>query len=329
MKFFQANYKSLLILFSTFILVVLISSFSLIYGEYPISPHQTWLVLWGEGTENNISIIQNIRLPRILSGLAIGSSLALSGLLCTTALKKPLADSGILGIQSGATSVVLLIILVFPTFTVFLPLIAFLGGLLAFSLILLVSYNGTIKPMRLILGGVAINAFFSAIIGILTIFNPQKLQNALSWLNGSLVSVSVDEMHIILLYTSLSTLGTLAFIPTLKLLALDDAIIASLGKNPNFYRFIVLVYSVLLAVISVAYVGIVSFVGIIIPKASKALIGSNLIFIVLETILLGGLLIITTDFVQKLIFSPMEIPVGIIVGLVGTPVFLILLRRQT
>lgn len=327
MKSLKQNYKNNLTIYITLSILVVISFVSLMFGEYEITFKESLLALLGSGNEQNISIIWDIRLPRIIAGSCVGATLALSGLFCTTALKNPLADSGILGIQSGATTFALIIILIYPSYIFYLPLVSFIGGLIAFLIIMLVSYNGNINTLRLVLSGVAINAFFGAIIGIITIFNSQEIQNALNWLNGSLVSVSYDEMKIILIYSTIIIIGSFLFIPILKILVLDNQTIISLGKNPNKYRIMILIYAVLMASISVAFVGIISFIGIIIPKLSKILIGTNLKYIFIESILLGAILVIGADLFQRTIFAPMEIPVGIVIGLIGTPMFLFLLRR--
>lgn len=326
MKFLKANYKQNIVLLITLLILIVISFLSLISGEYQITAIDSLKGLVGIGSDQNVSIILDIRLPRIVAAVFVGATLSLSGLFCTTALKNPLADSGILGIQSGATSFALIVILVYPALIFLLPVVAFLGGLFAFFLTMIVAYDGKINPLRLVLSGVAINAFFGAIIGILTIFHSQEIQNALNWLNGSLVAVNSSEMRIIIIYSFIIILLSFLFIPILKILVLDDETIMALGKSPNKYRLIVLIYAVLLASISVAFVGIISFVGIIIPKTSRILIGNNLKYIFLESILLGAVLIVSADLFQRIVFAPMEIPVGIIIGLVGTPMFLYLLR---
>lgn len=312
----------------TALLLCLAIVLSLVIGEYEIGFLESVKALFGLGTNEDINIIQKVRLPRVVVGLICGATLALSGIFIKAALKNPLADSGILGIQTGSTTFALIIILLFPGLYSVLPFFAFFGGMLAFLMTIFISYKNKVNTTTLVLAGVAVNAFFTAIIGMLTILNQTKLQSALTYLNGSLANITVNEMNYVLIYGVLAIIGSLFYIPILNILRLNDNTICNLGKSPDKYKIYTAIYGVLLASITVSFVGVIGFVGIIIPSIAKQLVGSSIKLLMTESMLLGSLFIVSCDLFQRIIFAPLEIPVGLIVGLISAPIFLSLIRRS-
>ncbi len=307
-----------------FILIVL----NISLGEYEISLTDSILGIFNVGTNENINIIQNVRLPRTIAALTIGSTLALSGYFMRFSLRNPLADSSILGIQTGATTLTLIVLLYFPLMYYLVPLVAFVGGILAFIAVILITGKNNFKSSSLILSGVVINAFFTAIIGILTILNPMKLQGALNYLNGSLTSITSSEANFMLVSTIVLLIGSFILIPVLKILLLDDIAISNLGISPQKYRMLTAVYSILLASLTVAFAGVISFVGIIIPSLAAKLTNNTIKDEMITSVLLGSILVIGSDLFQRLVFAPMEIPVGLVIGLGCAPLFLVILRRN-
>ncbi len=321
------NKKRILFL-SLIIILIVLSILNLSVGEYDISFKNSILAVFNIGNEQDINFILNVRLPRTIVAIIVGSTLSVSGYYMRYALKNPLADSSILGIQSGATTLNLIMVLYFPLAYYIRPLIAFIGGLIAFSLTILVTKKEKISSSTLILSGVIVNAFFTSIIGVLSILNPRKLQSALMYLNGSLVSITLNDSIFILIVGVILLLLSFYLIPILKILLLDDINISNLGLNPIKYRIIAAVFSILLASITVSFVGVISFIGIIIPSISKKIINGNIKEEILLSILLGANLVLLSDFMQRIIFAPMEIPVGLVIGLICTPLFLFILRRN-
>ncbi len=320
--------KKRIFFLSLIIILIVLSILNLSVGEYDISFKNSILAVFNIGNEQDINFILNVRLPRTIVAIIVGSTLSVSGYYMRYALKNPLADSSILGIQSGATTLNLIMVLYFPLAYYIRPLIAFIGGLIAFSLTILVTKKEKISSSTLILSGVIVNAFFTSIIGVLSILNPRKLQSALMYLNGSLVSITLNDSIFILIVGVILLLLSFYLIPILKILLLDDINISNLGLNPIKYRIIAAVFSILLASITVSFVGVISFIGIIIPSISKKIINGNIKEEILLSILLGANLVLLSDFMQRIIFAPMEIPVGLVIGLICTPLFLFILRRN-
>lgn len=312
----------------TLIILFLLILLSLSMGETNYNVFETIKAVFGFGNQSIKGVVQTIRLPRIIVAICVGMTLSISGLFTQISLDNPLADSGILGIQSGATTFGLLTILVFPSLIYFLPLFSFIGGIIAFALVVFVAYNGKITAIRVILAGVAINAFFLALTAIISVYHAQDLQFSLSFLNGSIANVSIKDMNIIFLYTIMLVIGAFFLIPILNLLKIDDMMITSLGKNPNNLRLLIAIYAVLCASISVAFVGIISFIGIISPQISKIIVGHETKYLLIETLLVGAIIILGADTFQRIVFAPMEIPVGSIIGLIGCPVFIYLMKKE-
>ncbi len=320
------NKKQIWLLLIIILGMLIILNLSL--GEYEISFLNSLQALFSQGTEQDINIILNVRLPRTIGAITVGTTLALSGYYMRYALRNPLADSSILGVQTGATTLTLVVLLYFPLMYYLIPIVAFIGGIIALCLTIIITGLKKLNSNSLILSGVIVNSFFSALIGILTILNPIKLQGALNYLNGSLTGVSTNDAAVMLVITLILVVMSFILIPLLKVLLLDDRTIISLGKSPNRYRLIAATFAVLLASITVAYVGVIAFVGIIIPTLAQRLTNNSIKDELITTILLGSILVIGSDLMQRVLFAPIEIPVGLIIGLGCAPLFLIILRRN-
>ncbi|WOO87870.1 iron ABC transporter permease [Mollicutes bacterium LVI A0039] len=321
----QKNYKFTLKITIAIGLLFLLSLISISYGESRIGLVPSLQALFGIGEKSAITIVQNIRLPRVTAAILAGSTLGLSGLYTRVALKNPLADSSILGIQSGASVMALISLLVFPAMASFLPLFAFIGGLLAFIIVIGFSYQNGFSPMRLVLSGVAVNSFFTAVTSVITINHINEIKNSVQWTSGSLVGISNSQSQAMLIYSVIAIGIAALLIPMLELLKLEDNMLISLGKNPNLYRFIASVTAVMLASISLAFVGVIAFAGIIVPHVSQMLVGSKMKHVFPMTVVGGGILVVGVDLFSRIVFVN-EIPVGALIGVLGAPLFLYLLR---
>lgn len=321
----QRTYSFTLKITLALLILGLISLISISYGESNLGLMPSLEALFGNGQKSAITIVQNIRMPRVIAGILAGSTLGLSGLYTRTALKNPLADSSILGIQSGASVMALFALLVVPSMAALLPLFAFVGGLLAFFLVILFSYQNGFSPIRLVLSGVAVNSFFMAVTSVITINHVNELKNTIQWTSGSLVGISNSDVEGMLVYSLIAIFVAALLIPMLELLKLEDNVLISLGKNPNVYRFIASIVAVFLASISLAFVGVIAFAGIIVPHISQMLVGSKMKHIFPMTLVCGSILVVGVDLFSRVVFTN-EIPVGALIGVLGAPLFLYLLR---
>lgn len=219
----------------------------------------------------------------------------------------------------------LIALLVIPSMAAFLPIFAFIGGLLAFFLVILFSYSNGFSPIRLVLSGVAVNSFFMAVTSVITINHVNELQNTVQWTSGSLVGISNSDAQTMFIYAVVAIIAAAILIPMLELLKLEDNVLISLGKNPNVYRFIASVVAVLLASISLAFVGVIAFAGIIVPHISQLIVGPKIKYVFPMTLVCGGILVVGVDLFSRVVFTN-EIPVGALIGVLGAPLFLYLLR---
>ena len=285
--------------------------------------------LAGGSTEYNRSLVLNIRLPRILAGAAIGVALSVSGLLTSHCAQEsprrqrhPRHSVGRHRRRAHGDSRLSGAVVVLPGLRVCRRFCRLRDPHLR-------QQHRHRVPTRQggCLLGVAINSVGTAIIGIITLLNVHRVRDAMAWLNGSLAAVSRSQMSTILVYTAALATVAVLLIPVLKLLLLEDHGIVNLGYNPTALRMIVSAVAVFLAGIAVAYAGIIAFIGIIAPQLARRMVGENLSWLLPTTALTGAILVVAADLLQRVVFAPREVPVGILIGVLGAPMFIALSRR--
>ena len=281
------------------------------------------------GEESTIKvIIFNLRLPRLLLALLIGSSLSASGALLQSVMRNPLADPGIIGVSSGASLTAVLITAFVPTLYFFTPLFAFLGGMIAFLLVYSLSWKGGLSPLRIILVGVAVNAMFTGLMSAFNSGTGSNYSGVASIVNANITMKTWDDFQTLLLYVVIGLIASIFVLGQCNLLALEDKTARSLGVNVTRSRIIISVIAVLLASISTAIIGPISFLGLIVPHIARLLVGSNHKVLVPYSILLGAFTLLLADTLGRTIAAPYEISAAIIMSVVGGPFFILLLRRS-
>ncbi len=273
-------------------------------------------------------VIWNIRLPRMLTAAMVGINLALAGAILQGVMGNPLADPGIIGISSGAGLVGIVILILFPQYNFLVPIGAFVGALGAAIIIYVLAWKGGIQPMRIILAGVAVSAFMGAGISALMVFYSDRVHGALTFMNGSLSTRSWPEVFTIFPYTVLGTTLSIIMSQRLNILVLGDDTARGLGLNVEFTRLSLTALAALLAASAVSVVGLLGFVGLIIPHAVRLIIGNNYKFLFPGSAVLGAAVVMFSDTLARTAFSPAEIPVGVVMAILGAPFFLYLLRKD-
>ena len=316
--------RSLLLLVG---LLLILCGVSILFGSVSIPLAEMGQILSGIKTKN-FSVFIFIRLPRVIFSLITGINLAMSGLLLQTVLKNPLADPGIMGISSGSALGATVILLLIPVATSAIPFVAFLSGMLSFFLILLFSWDKHLSPIRLVLSGVAINAVIGGFQSILMMMYSDRLHGVITWLNGDLSGKTWNQVLLIIAYSIPAFLAVYGLLPKLNALNFSDDTVYSLGMSPRFYRTACAMLGVYLAGITVSQVGLISFVGLIVPHLARLLVGGNLKKLFPFTIVIGAILVVFADFTARMIISPLEIPIGTVMSLFGGPFFLYLLSKQ-
>ena len=285
-------------------------------------------ILGGAQGGANAQILWNIRLPRTIVAALVGINLSLSGAILQAILRNPLADPHIIGISSGAGLAGIFIMLMLPGAAWLITPAAFGGAMLAALLIYILAWRDGIRPTRIILAGVAVSAFLGAGISAMMILYSDRVHSALMWMVGGLSARSWPHVEMLLPYTIAAGLLALAAAQRLNILQLGDDMARGIGLAVERTRILLTAVAALLAASAVSVVGLLGFVGLIVPHAARLMIGADYRFLLPAAALLGIAVVTLSDTAARLLFAPLELPVGIIMAVVGAPFFLYLLRRQ-
>lgn len=276
----------------------------------------------------DVATIYDLRFPRIIISMLTGAAVAVSGVLFQAVLKNPLADPGIIGISSGASFAAVLITAFAPTLFFFTPFFAFLGGVAAFIMVYSLSWKGGLSPLRIILVGVAVDAMFTGLSSTLNSMSGGNMSGVAAIVNGNITMKTWDDVKTLIPYVVIGLLLAMTFSGICNLLTLEDKTARGLGINVNVMRIIISLIAVLLASISTAVAGIVSFLGLIVPHVGRILVGSDHKALIPFSALFGAFIFLLADTVGRTIAAPYEVSASIIMSVVGGPFFIILLRRS-
>ncbi|MFH1617285.1 MAG: iron ABC transporter permease [Candidatus Margulisiibacteriota bacterium] len=309
----------LIILCSVLLLLAVISVF---LGPVMMSP--------GDLMESPIFL--QIRLPRVLLSVLVGVLLAISGVMLQAILRNPLADPYILGVSAGAGVGASIALGTGMTLTLFglssTPILAFMGALLAvFVVYNLSKVAGRTSTETLILAGVAVSSFAAAILALI-IITTGKLQSIYFWLLGSLSSASWSDVITVTPYMIFGLVIAYFYSKELNALLLGEDMAQTLGVDVEKLRILIITTATLVTAAAVSVSGLVGFVGLIIPHFVRMILGANHRYLVPFSALAGAILLVVADTIARTALSPIEIPIGIIMSLVGAPFFLFILRRN-
>ncbi|WP_336634317.1 iron ABC transporter permease [Lysinibacillus fusiformis] len=323
--------RSRMIIITTFVVTMLAAVIAIGLGSVHISiPDILSTLINGRGQEGvYTTIIWDIRLPRVLLALIIGASIAISGALLQAVMGNPLADPGLTGVTSGAAAFVLIILLANPELTHLIPIAAFVGGLIAAAIVYALAWRRTgITPITIILSGVAVNALCGGVIGFLSILYSDRLPSAVQWMNGSLAAKGNASLHMIYLYAIIGWILSIFAIRKANIIRLGDQVATNLGESVTRIRIMLSILAVFLAAISVAAVGMISFVGLIVPHMARLLVGSDYKYMLPMSMALGAIVLLVADTGGRTLFAPLDIPAGILMAVIGGPYFLYLMRKR-
>ncbi|MCS7464737.1 iron ABC transporter permease [Paenibacillus doosanensis] len=319
--------KKVISIASVILLLIVVIAISATTGSIKVS---SWELIHGlvTGTNKNVQVIRDLRLPRIIIALFVGAALAVSGVLLQAVMRSSLADSGVIGISSGAGFISILIVTIFPKWFFFMPLFAFLGGALACFLVYSFSWKAGLSPIRIILVGIAVNATFT---GLGQSFN-YRGSYAVTQVNQATTSVFTmktwNDVEVMVIYGTIGLILAMMLCSWCNMLALQDKSAKNLGLNVNRARLLVSVVAVLLAAVATAIGGLIAFVGLLIPHIARILVGSDHKVLIPFSALTGALLILTADTLGRTVVAPTEIPASIIMTVIGGPFLIFLLRKS-
>ncbi|MEE9726176.1 iron ABC transporter permease [Listeria seeligeri] len=278
------------------------------------------------GGNETVDVIIDLRFPRIIIALLAGAALSVSGLLLQAIMRNPLADAGVIGISAGAKFFSFVIILFLPELYFWLPLFSFIGGALACLLVFLFSYRSDFNPLRFIIIGIAINAVFTGLSDALSsqvaLISSQTASNT-----ASLAMKKWSDVETLLIYVAIGLICAWVLSKWCNVLGLENKMARGFGVPVNRTRILLALIAVLLASITTAVVGVIAFVGLLVPHIARKLVGGNYQILVPFSILFGALLLLVADTLGRTLFAQMEIPASVIMLIIGGPFLIFLMRK--
>lgn len=309
------------------LLTVLTSFAALSFGSVhlPVSDIFNSIFNFSEGNVNH-QIVLELRLPRILLAVAVGGGLSVAGAVFQAILMNPLAEPYILGVSSGGTFGAVFAILFGMSF-IGQQALAFSGALFVIFIVFSLGRRfGVFDPTTVLLVGVMVGSFFSALILLMMTYIDGTFRSALFWLLGNLSLADPASVYYVLPAIIVFSIILSLFSQKINVLSLGDESAKHLGINSTFIRNISYIISSLIVGVAVSVSGIVGFVGLLVPHLCRILFGSDNRIIIPASFFLGAVFLIVADTIARIIISPSEMPVGVVTALVGSPIFIYLLR---
>ncbi|MGL4338042.1 MAG: FecCD family ABC transporter permease [Turicibacter sp.] len=336
MKKFKRKQMSYLLMIIGLIMLVVGLCMSISLGANQISFKTIIESLLTTGGDINTKIIREIRLPRAIGAALVGGFLAVAGAIMQGITRNPIAEPSVMGITQGATFMIALAFVlqrIYPELVIGslgLMVFAFLGASISGLLVYFVSSRSIRKvdPVKLALAGTALGTLLiSLAMGISMYFN---LSQQLSfWIAGGLASAKWEGVQLLLIIGGIAFIGALIIAPKITILSLGEEVAIGLGQKTNAVRFIGLLIVICLTGASVSVAGNIVFVGLIIPQIVKAIVGSDYKYIIPCSMILGSVLLVYSDILARMINPPYETPLGSLTALLGVPIFIYLVRKDT
>lgn len=284
----------------------------------------------------NTKIIRDVRIPRAIAATLVGGFLAVAGAIMQGITRNPIAEPSVMGITQGATFMIAVAFvvqrinqnLVIGSFG--LMIFAFLGASISGILVYFISSRASRKvdPVKLALAGTALGTLLiSLAMGITMYFN---LSQQLSfWISGGLVSAKWEGVKLLAIVGGSALIGAMIMAPKITILSLGEEVAIGLGQKTNVVRFISILVVILLTGASVSVAGNIVFVGLIVPQIAKRVVGADYKFIIPSSMILGSVLLVYSDILARMINPPYETPIGSLTALLGVPMFIYLVRKDT
>ncbi len=313
------------------VLLVLLMAVSITQGAAKIPIATVWESIFNFNSEilHHLFVVE-LRLPRVIASALVGAAFAVSGAIMQGTTRNPMADSGLLGLNSGAGFALSLCFAFFPGMRYMqIVLCCFLGAALGMGLVNGIASlrRGGVTPMRLVLAGAAVSALLSALSqGVALYFN--VAQNIMFWTVGGVAGSNWEQIKVMTPWIAAALLGAIGLSRPISLLSLGEDVAKGLGLNTVLINLLCSIVVLVLAGTSVAVVGAVGFVGLMVPHLARYLVGVDYRFIIPASMVLGALLMVAADLGARTLNPPFETPIGALISLVGVPFFLYLARKQ-
>ena len=309
----------------TLSMMVLLFGLSIRLGTYTLSLEEIWAAF--QPDNKNYFTLMEYRLPRAVLAILLGGALAISGVLVQSVVRNPLASPDILGINNAAGLVAVSVLMFLPNLAFYwMPIFAFLGGVLSF-VILWVVCGFNFRPIKMAIIGVALSALWAAISHYLMLTNPVEINTAMLWLTGSLWGRSWSYLNVVLPWLVVLLPLPFIFCRDLDTLGLGENKASTLGVTVNKVQISVLVLAVALSTTAVAICGPIAFLGLVAPHLARRLVGGRHRTLLPAALIIGALLLQLSDILARVIDPPTELPAGILTAIIGAPYFFYLLMR--
>lgn len=324
--------KKVLGLMVVIVLLVGTAFLSLMVGAKPMPFDVVWQALFSSPNSYDATIIYESRIPRTVIALFVGPAFGLAGAVIQALTRNPLGDPGILGVNAGAAFAVALGIGVFSVTSVSSYIwFALIGAFAATLAIYFISAGAGKKsptPDQITLAGVAMGAAFSGIVTALSMIDSRAFAGMLSWRVGTIARKGLDELWPIIPFIISGIVLALLISSALNAIALGDDRAASLGVNVNLIRILGLTAVTLMAGGATAIAGPIVFIGLMVPHCVRWFVGPDQPWIFLYSIFASPIILLLADIIGRVVLKTGEVPVGIVMGFIGAPILLILVRRR-
>ena len=325
MRTSHVSFRAISFYVITLSMMVLLFGLSIRLGTYTLSFEEIWAAF--QPDDKNYFTLMEYRLPRAMLAILLGGALAISGVLVQSVVRNPLASPDILGINNAAGLVAVSVLMFLPNLAFYwMPIFAFLGGVLSFVILWFVcGFN--FRPIKMAIIGVALSALWAAISHYLMLTNPVEINTAMLWLTGSLWGRSWSYLNVVLPWLIVLLPLPFIFCRDLDTLGLGENKASTLGVTVNKVQISVLVLAVALSTTAVAICGPIAFLGLVAPHLARRLVGGRHRTLLPAALIIGALLLQLSDILARVIDPPTELPAGILTAIIGAPYFFYLLMR--
>lgn len=311
------------------LLFITVFIISLVFGAAETTIKEVWLALSTNVKTDTVTMIREIRVPREIAAVFVGAGLSVAGAIMQGVTRNPLADPSILGLTAGANAALALTIALVPTANYFAIMLAcFIGASIGTVLVISISSakKGGFSPLRIVLAGAAVSAFLYAIAdGIALYFNISK--DVSMWSAGGIIGTTWAQLQVIVPFIIIGILVSLFLSRQLTILSLNEEIAIGLGQKILLIKVLLFVIVIMLAGASVALVGNLTFLGLMIPHIVRAIVGTDYRYILPMSAVAGATFMVFADTLGRNLNAPFETPVPAIVAILGLPFFLFIVHK--
>ena len=326
------------------VILVVVSLISISVGSSRLPLAEILRVLFGGGEDVSRTIVFNVRMPRIATGIAVGFALAMAGCIMQNVLRNPLASASTLGIAQGASFGAALAIVYFQagvhigaatvtTISIANPymvtIFAFLGGITSTILILLLSRVSGVTPTSMILAGVALSAMFTGATALVQYFaDDVRIASIVYWTFGNLGRASFNEITLIFIVSALAFVYFIFNRWNYNAMESGTHTAKSLGVNVDALILISMTVATLISAVAIAFVGTINFIGLIAPHIVRRFVGNDHRFLIPCSAIMGAVIILVADIASRMISAPAVLPIGALTSFLGAPLFIYLIIKK-